>query len=130
MCPAAVRWAACEVEVMDAASADDAIQATRGTLESAVVRADGRLVAARVTLRTAADVHRALLADTERWTQRLRAVALDAGGDNLWIERVQFVPGAAARARSVGHRWGCGRSVRHCAARATRRRHRDDDADE
>jgi DNA repair protein SbcD/Mre11 len=96
-----VRWAACEVDVMDAGSADDAIQATRGTLESAAVQADGRLVAARVTLRATADVHRALLADTERWTQRLRAVALDAGGDNLWIERVQFVPGAAAHVRDL-----------------------------
>ena len=88
-----VRWMLCEVDAMDAASPDDAVEAVRGALEGAVAQAGGRLVAAPVTLRASAGVHRALLADAEAWTQRLRAVALDATGDNLWVERVRFVSG-------------------------------------
>jgi hypothetical protein len=59
-------------------------------LESAVVAADGRLVAAPITLRAGAAVHRALVADADRWTQQVRAIGLDVAGDGLWVERVRF----------------------------------------
>ena len=62
-------------------------------LGSALAQGDGRLVAAPVTLRAGAAVHRALVADAEHWKQQLRAIALDVAGDGLWVERVRFKPG-------------------------------------
>lgn len=85
-----VRWTVCEVDAEKAGSAEDAIEATRDVLLRAVAEADGRLVAAPVRFRVSASVHRALRADEERWTQQLRALALDLVGDGLWIEQVRF----------------------------------------
>jgi DNA repair protein SbcD/Mre11 len=85
-----VRWTACEVDATKAGSPGDALEASRAVLERAAAEAEGRLVAAPVTLRTAPPTHRALLADSERWIQQLRAIALEAAGDGLWIERVTF----------------------------------------
>ncbi|MEP6652539.1 MAG: DNA repair exonuclease [Myxococcales bacterium] len=88
-----VRWVRCEVDAVDCASAEDAIDAARAALGSAFAQGDGRLVAAPVTLRAGATVHRALVADAEHWKQQLRAIALDVAGDGLWVERVRFKAG-------------------------------------
>jgi DNA repair exonuclease SbcCD nuclease subunit len=85
-----VRWTACDVDASDAASPDDAVDTVRAVLESAVAAADGRLVAAPITLRAGAAVRHALVADADKWTQQVRAIGLDVAGDSLWIERVRF----------------------------------------
>jgi DNA repair exonuclease SbcCD nuclease subunit len=85
-----VRWLRCEVDALDCLSAEDAIDAARAALGSAFAQGDGRVVAAPVTFRTGAAVHRALVADAEHWKQQLRAIALDVAGDGLWVERVRF----------------------------------------
>ncbi|MBC8133294.1 MAG: DNA repair exonuclease [Deltaproteobacteria bacterium] len=94
-----VRWMTCDVDASEAASADDAVDAARAVLEAAVAQADGRLVVAPIVLRARSAVHSALLADAERWTQQLRAIALDVVGDGLWMERVRF---AAIAQKGVG----------------------------
>jgi DNA repair exonuclease SbcCD nuclease subunit len=85
-----VRWTTCDVDASDAVSADDALDAVRAVLDRAVAEADGRLVAAPITVRAGVGVHRALVAHAEKWTQHVRAIGLDLAGDNLWIERVRF----------------------------------------
>jgi hypothetical protein len=49
-----------------------------------------------LTLTVGPRVHRTLLADPDRWTQQLRAVSLDAAGDELWLARVKLACAAPA----------------------------------
>jgi DNA repair exonuclease SbcCD nuclease subunit len=96
----AVRWLAADVAADDARSVDDVLEACRGALDRALVDAEGRLGAVRVTVRAAPQVHRGLLADPDRWTQQVRALAIEVGGDGLWVERVRFT--RAERPAPVG----------------------------
>jgi DNA repair protein SbcD/Mre11 len=93
-----VRWQTLEIDATDAGTPLDAIEACRAAVAAAASDAEDRLVAAPVTVRAARPVHRALLAETERWTQQLRAVALEEAGDVLWVERVRFVEAPAIEA--------------------------------
>ncbi len=85
-----VRWTRCDVDAGAATSAADAVEMIRDELAAALGAAEDRLLAAPVTLRVTASVHRALLADAERWISQMRAVGLEVGGDQIWIERVRF----------------------------------------
>lgn len=81
-----VRWCALEIDVSDAAGGYDAIDRVRSALEDAVLGAEERPVAARVTLVGSAPAHDALIGDPERWIAAVRASAADVG--ELWVEKV------------------------------------------
>jgi predicted phosphodiesterase len=85
-----VRWAVCEVDVHGAHGGDDAVQLARKALSEAMREADGRLLAARLVLRGATRAHGQLLRDPERWTAELRAMSLDVGQGDVWLERVEI----------------------------------------
>jgi DNA repair exonuclease SbcCD nuclease subunit len=86
----AVRWAVCEVDVRDAHSGDDAVQLARKALAEAMRDAGGRLLASRLILRGATRAHGQLLRDPERWIAELRAMSLDVGQGDVWLERVEL----------------------------------------
>jgi predicted phosphodiesterase len=90
-----VRWVDLEVDATGCASPFDVVDAARAALAAALAEAEGRLLAARVGIALDARAHRRLAADAARWTQELRAAATDVGGDDLWLERVRFLPGQA-----------------------------------
>ncbi len=84
-----VRYCLCEVDAAEARSADDVLDLSRAALERQVAAADGRTVAARVTVRGATRAHAALLAEPDRWEAELRSAATEIA-DDLWLERVSF----------------------------------------
>ncbi|HET9953185.1 MAG TPA: DNA repair exonuclease [Polyangiaceae bacterium] len=83
-----VRWVHLVFDAGAAASADDVVDGVRDRLLSEIKDADGRLVAARVSVVGASRAHAALSVDTERFQNELRAAALDVGRDAAWIEKV------------------------------------------
>jgi len=83
-----VRWARLEVDAGDADSAETVMERTRADLEAAVEAAEGRLVAARVTVTGESAAHDALLRDAERWENAIRAIAYDV--DDLWVEKIRL----------------------------------------
>ncbi len=83
-----VRWAAIEVDAATAAGAEEVVERAREALAKAVARAEGRTVAARVTVVGTSAAHGALSGSPERWESELRAAATDVGG--VWLERVRF----------------------------------------
>ncbi len=83
-----VRWAHLVVDASVAASADDVVDAVRERLAAQVLDADGRLLAARVSVVGATRAHAALSLNSERFQQEIRAAALDVGRDAAWIEKV------------------------------------------
>jgi DNA repair protein SbcD/Mre11 len=92
-----VRWAVVDVDASEARDLDDVLTDAGAALAAAVEAAEGRLLAARVRVVGASAVHGALVRDARRLEWDLRA----AGGDGVWIEKVQVrttAPGAAGGA--------------------------------
>jgi DNA repair exonuclease SbcCD nuclease subunit len=85
-----VRWAAIAVDAAAAADADEAVELVRERLAQQAAQAGGRLLAARVLLTGQSRAHAQLARDPERWLAEIRSCALDVGGGNVWIEKVEL----------------------------------------
>lgn len=83
-----VRWVEIVLDAGAAASADDVIDAVRERIAGEVGDAEGRLLAARVSVVGSSRAHADLRRNAERFQQELRAAALDVGRDAVWIEKV------------------------------------------
>jgi len=85
-----VRWEACTVDATGKKTPDDVLEQVERTLGLAQQRAEGRLVAARVSVHGRTAAHAALGMEVERWVQEVRGLALAARGAGVWIEKVEF----------------------------------------
>jgi DNA repair exonuclease SbcCD nuclease subunit len=85
-----VRWAHVVFDAKAAASADDVVDGVREALAAAVSEAEGRLVAARVSVIGATRAHAALSVNAERFQNEIRVAALDVGRDAAWVEKVRL----------------------------------------
>jgi predicted phosphodiesterase len=83
-----VRWCDVEVDASDAVTGYDVVELSRVALGHAVVAAEGRPVAARVTVMGGCAAHENLANDYDRWVAALQATATDTG--ELWIEKVRL----------------------------------------
>lgn len=86
-----VRWVHLVFDAAAAASSDDVLDAVREALATAVSDAEGRLIAARVSITGATRAHAALSLNRERFEQEIRVAALDVGRDAAWIEKVRLL---------------------------------------
>jgi len=84
-----VRWNADPIDVTDAANAADVVDRVRTHLAERVADADGRAVAARITLVGTTAAHAALQTEHERWCNEIRLAANDLGED-AWVEKIQI----------------------------------------
>lgn len=105
----AVRWVVCHVDATAAASPHDVVELARAGLLRHASEAGGRLLAARIVVAGQSRAHARLMGAPERWTQQLRACALDVDQGSVWIERALFetrAPGDpaadAARSEALG----------------------------
>jgi exonuclease SbcD len=83
-----VRWVHVVYDANQAASTDDVVDGVREQVAAEVADAEGRLVAARVSVVGASRAHAALSVNAERFQNELRVAALDVGRDAAWIEKV------------------------------------------
>jgi DNA repair protein SbcD/Mre11 len=83
-----VRWAAVSVDATGCATDGDVLDRVRDALSRAVKDADGRALAARVTVAGDSPAHVALAAEPDRFVNDVRALATDAGAD-VWVEKVK-----------------------------------------
>lgn len=83
-----VRWHALAVDCANAESMDDCLAAVDAALTDAVAEAEGRLVAARVTLEGATPAHADLCRNAEATRNAVRARAIASGVDQVWVEKV------------------------------------------
>lgn len=84
-----VRWVEIEID-LDGADGDDLFSRTRTAIEEATAAADDRLIAARLVLRGETALHRALLAQSDKSVNELRATVTDAAAGRGWLERVEI----------------------------------------
>ena len=99
-----VRWQRLEVDAGECSSGDDVLDLARRQIESAIDDADGRLLAARLTVRGRCRAHRELQRDPERWRNALRAVATDVDPDAVWLEKIELSTDAAIDREALGRR--------------------------
>jgi DNA repair exonuclease SbcCD nuclease subunit len=83
-----VRWVHVLFDAATAASADDVVDGVREQLQSEVEAAEGRLVAARVSITGATRAHAALSLNWERFQNEIRIASLDVGRESAWVEKV------------------------------------------
>jgi DNA repair exonuclease SbcCD nuclease subunit len=82
------RWCSLEVPVADDRDLDSALERFANALSASLQAADGRPIAARVTLTGATPLHERLLTDSERVRQGVIAEGRQHGIDAVWIESV------------------------------------------
>ncbi len=84
-----VRWTRLAVDVTGAADEDTVFGRARAAFTAALQRADGRLLAARVTLHGACAAHADLTRSLVDTREKLKSEALACGGaERLWLEHV------------------------------------------
>jgi DNA repair exonuclease SbcCD nuclease subunit len=83
-----VRWAHVVVDAKGKSSSDDVIDGVREALASEVEAAEGRLIAARVSITGATRAHAALSLNWERLQNEIRVASLDVGRESAWVEKV------------------------------------------
>lgn len=85
-----LRWAICEVDVTGGETVDDVYEQVREALQRELDAAEGRPVAARLTLKGTCGAHSRLHAEREHWIQEYRAMATGLGGAGMWLEKVSI----------------------------------------
>jgi len=100
-----LRWQDLAVDVSNLPGGDEILDHVAGRLQDLQKMADGRFLAIRVTLSGRSAAHAQLLAQRHRWTNEIRARAVDIGDGTMWVEKVQIgtmAPEHAARAEPMG----------------------------
>ena len=86
-----LRWLRLGVDVGGAAGGEAVLDRVRLALEQAVLAAEDRMLAVRVTLRGDCAAHADLVRSSDATLQQVRAIAADvAGPEELWIEDVRI----------------------------------------
>jgi DNA repair protein SbcD/Mre11 len=83
-----LRW---DVITIDASSAEDVHDVADMVKQELVLRGtelDDRILAARIIVTGSTRAHSAIVRDTDRFTNELRAAAIDGLGDNAWLEKI------------------------------------------
>ncbi len=83
-----VRYAQLPVDLSGARDFDDALEVVRVQLTRAARDAEGRTLAVRLVLFGASSPHTALRGSPQHFAENVRAVAVDVGGDDLWVEKI------------------------------------------
>ena len=77
------------MDLSDARNEGDLYHALRHVINKAEEQADGRLLACRITLEGATELHTDLVSRQEEWAYGIRAEMTDSDGD-IWIEKIRF----------------------------------------
>lgn len=83
-----LRWEHCIVDATSAWSLDDVADEFRRQLQNLVAQSEGLPLAIRVTVTGASRAHGALASRGDAWRNDFRAIALDEGNDQVWLEKL------------------------------------------
>jgi DNA repair exonuclease SbcCD nuclease subunit len=85
-----LRWLFCRVDVSNCRNIDEVYERVQVELEKALAEGDGRPVIARLELHGVTEAHQALQARSAYLAEEYRNLALNLGGQGLWLEKVRF----------------------------------------
>jgi DNA repair exonuclease SbcCD nuclease subunit len=84
------RWHELHVSAEGAADGDEVLQRVDKALRDFAARPDDIPAAVRVFVTGACPAHRQLTGSPTPWINQIRAIALNVGLGNLWVEKVKF----------------------------------------
>jgi DNA repair protein SbcD/Mre11 len=84
-----VRWAQLAVDVSEAQTLDECLDAFQNELRAAIEPLDGRMLAVRVVFKGQSRVHERLTSQPAQFLNELRAMANMEGKGAVWIEKVK-----------------------------------------
>ena len=99
-----VRWGVCEVDASGAEDGEAVLERVRGALKMEIERTNGRTLCVRVRVDGGCKAHRLLVADQEKWRNEVRALAVDVGGGNIWVEKIVFETNTASEDKELADR--------------------------
>jgi DNA repair protein SbcD/Mre11 len=99
-----LRWERLEIDAADATSIDEVCELFQRAAADAVAHAEGRLVAARISLTGESAAHPVLARDPEGLRAHICAAATEVSSDGLWIEKVQLKTRPPRRIVSLNRR--------------------------
>jgi DNA repair exonuclease SbcCD nuclease subunit len=85
-----IRWETVTVDSTDAESGYAVMDRFSHRLESLLDENEDRPLIVRVLLQGETPAHRDLLANVDRWSNEIRAAALDISGHRVWVEKIKF----------------------------------------
>jgi exonuclease SbcD len=101
-CPLDVlRWERMMADVSAARGVDDILDLVAQNLEKLYGQAAGRPLAVRIELEGSTGAHRQLLAKKHHWKNEFRALSMDVGKGEIWVEKVKFR--TSEPAQTIGH---------------------------
>lgn len=85
-----LRWLPVSVDVTGTHTLDECYLLARNALEEALLQSEGRLLSLRMTFEGTCDTHMDLLNHQAEIINNLRAMTLDAGAGEMWLEKVKI----------------------------------------
>ena len=85
-----LRWAISRIDAEGASSPDEMLDRVAHAIASEADRSDGRALAVRVEICGPVVFHEEIMADPDRWTHQVRALAAGVVSTDVWIEKVHF----------------------------------------
>jgi len=82
------RWEVCWIDASAVARPVDIVDSFLAGLDRLIQRHEGLPLAVRVEVRGATQAHEAFLSDALRWTNELRAAALQIPDARVWVEKI------------------------------------------
>ena len=99
-----VRWQDVRVNLDGLEKETAAVKRIRESLADAVEKAEGRLVAARITLTGASPLHGSLHREGHRWRAEVLGIAQDFGKELVWIEQIKVATSPVYDPRELAER--------------------------
>lgn len=85
-----LRWQLCQVDVSGCRNVDAVYERIQAKLGQVLAEGDGRPVVARLELHGATAAHQKLQAQSTHWVEEFRSLAVNLGGEGIWLEKVRF----------------------------------------
>ncbi len=83
-------WQQCRIDVTDSRNVDEIYERVQKHLENALAAGEGRPVIARLELFGTTPSHHKIQAQSAYLAEEFRNLALDLGGQGLWLEKIRF----------------------------------------
>lgn len=99
-----VRWQQCAVDVSSAEDAGDLVSAVHDALAGALAEIGDRLLAVRLLFAGECAAHRWLATHPDQFAAECRALANDAGGGRIWVEKIVVRTRAPVDAEALARR--------------------------
>ena len=85
-----LRWEKCVVDASNITDCEELIDTCMNEVSKRLQQNDGMTMAVRIVIQGETPIHRQLHGDQTRWTNQVRAAAIDVSGGQVWLEKIKL----------------------------------------